>query len=54
MGTINLVASPIDIDGASKELHLPAPEIGEHSKIILSELGYDDAEIQSFAEQGII
>jgi crotonobetainyl-CoA:carnitine CoA-transferase CaiB-like acyl-CoA transferase len=54
MGEINLIASPIDIQGASKELERPCPGIGEHSKTILFELGYNESEIQKLYEQGII
>jgi formyl-CoA transferase len=54
MGKIDLLASPLEIEGASKELEKSTPEIGEHSKEILSELGYDMADIQRFYEEGVI
>jgi crotonobetainyl-CoA:carnitine CoA-transferase CaiB-like acyl-CoA transferase len=30
----------------------PAPQLGQHSREVLSELGYSDAEIASLIEQG--
>lgn len=54
MGSIRLVGSPIDIEGASKEFELPTPDIGEHSDAILAELGYGAAEIAELHRQGVI
>ncbi|HXF66864.1 MAG TPA: hypothetical protein VNK67_09245 [Burkholderiales bacterium] len=32
----------------------PAPALGEHTEVLLRELGYDDARIQALRESSII
>lgn len=54
LGEIELLASPIDIEGASKELHSAAPDVGEHSREILQTIGYRDDQISELLAKGVI
>lgn len=45
---------PMMIEGDDLSLRMEAPKIGEHSYELLSELGYDSADIQSLLESEII
>jgi formyl-CoA transferase len=54
LGRLDLLASPLDIQGASKDIRLPTPGIGEHSREILAEIGYTDAQIDRILEAGVV
>jgi formyl-CoA transferase len=54
LGAITVLASPIDIEGASKDPIHPVPEIGEQSRELLREAGYSDDQITGFDQRGII
>ena len=51
---INLVAQPIIMNNADPSIQRPPPGKGEHSREILAEYGYSDAEIDAFANKGVI
>jgi len=53
-GELPLLASPIDIAGASKDIEAPTPEIGQHTEEVLAGLGYTAAQIADFRTQGVI
>ena len=53
-GTIRTISSPIEVDNHSKRTPTAAPELGEHSREILAELGYAADEIQRLMDDGII
>jgi formyl-CoA transferase len=47
--------SPLHLSSAPEIPTAPAPQLGEHTRVILGELlGYDDAEIDGLREQGVI
>ncbi len=46
------VLSPIDVEGRPKVKPSMPPEIGEHSREVLAELGYDEASIDELIESG--
>jgi formyl-CoA transferase len=47
--------SPLHLSSAPEIPAAPAPQLGEHTRVILGELlGYDDAEIDGLREQGVI
>jgi formyl-CoA transferase len=49
-----VIKHPLNIDGLASCPPGPAPELGEHSKEILAELGYSDEDIASMESQGVI
>jgi crotonobetainyl-CoA:carnitine CoA-transferase CaiB-like acyl-CoA transferase len=48
------VASPIQVAGQHKRVPTEAPAIGAHSRQIMAELGYAEAEIERLVAAGII
>jgi len=48
------VANPIQVRGEDKRSSGPAPEIGEHSRVILIEAGFSDAEIDTLIANGVV
>jgi len=51
---LDLVRSPIQIDGQVLPMRRPPPHHGEHTDEILGELGIDSAEIGSLRQRGVI
>ena len=49
---LKTVLSPIDVHGRPKVKPAMPPEIGEHSRELLAELGYDDASIDELTKLG--
>jgi crotonobetainyl-CoA:carnitine CoA-transferase CaiB-like acyl-CoA transferase len=54
LGEVDVVASPINITGASKGIRLPTPEAGAHTDDVLRSAGYSDAEINEMRQKGIV
>jgi crotonobetainyl-CoA:carnitine CoA-transferase CaiB-like acyl-CoA transferase len=54
LGSIKTIAQPIVFDGAPRGAGTPPPMLGEHSRVVLTELGYAGAEIARLASAGII
>jgi len=52
-GKVKIVQTPMMIDGQFPETKRKAPQLGEHTREILTELGYGQKEIQELLEQGI-
>ena len=53
-GVRQLIKHPVNIDGLPTKKATRAPELGEHSKEVLLELGYSQREIQAFQDAGVI
>jgi len=53
-GKMNVVASPLNIDGVPKGIRSATPAAGEHTEPILHELGYSDQEIEALRAAGAI
>ncbi len=53
-GRMRSVGSPIEIDGNGKAPPTTAPRVGEHSREILEEYGFNPAEIDSLLERGVV
>jgi len=51
---LDLVGSPVRIDGDRADHDLPPPALGEHTAEIMKGLGVSDSEAQSLHEAGII
>jgi crotonobetainyl-CoA:carnitine CoA-transferase CaiB-like acyl-CoA transferase len=52
-GKVKFVNTPIMIDGQFPETKRKAPQLGEHTREILTELGYGQKEVQELLDQGI-
>jgi crotonobetainyl-CoA:carnitine CoA-transferase CaiB-like acyl-CoA transferase len=51
---VELPALPIEMDGQRFGLHQPVPHAGEHSREVLAEAGYSDADIAGMFDAGVI
>ncbi len=54
VGMARVVRDPVNVDGVARVGATRAPEIGEHSDEILSELGFSAEQVLQFKQQGII
>jgi crotonobetainyl-CoA:carnitine CoA-transferase CaiB-like acyl-CoA transferase len=53
-GEVKVIGVPIRFSETPGTIRLAPPLVGEHNHQILSELGYGDAEIQRFEQEGVI
>ena len=53
-GTTRGIGSPITLNGVSEPATSPAPQVGEHSSEVLSELGFSKAEIDGLIEANVV
>ena len=54
IGIEHIINDPVNVEGVTRVGAKKAPEIGEHSNEVLSELGYDDLTIGALRKKGII
>jgi len=54
LGKIKVVKNPIFFSGHAPRTQLQAPQLGEHTAVVLAELGYSEAEIQRLEDTGIV
>lgn len=52
--TSKLPALPLEMDGHRFGIHRPVPRKGQHTREIMAEAGYSDAEIDALIEQGAV
>ncbi len=52
--SIPFVRSPWRFNGKRRAVKVRAPRLGQHSRIILSELGYTNADLKEFRKEGVI
>lgn len=48
------IANPLQVAGVAKRSFGPAPEIGQHSREVLAELGMAEAEVAQLIDQGVV
>jgi formyl-CoA transferase len=53
-GDARMVGAPVHLSGAPPALRHPPPRLGEHSDVILKELGYDAAAIRELRNEGVV
>lgn len=53
-GAISQVGLPLRFSATPASIRLPPPTLGEHSRAILAELGYDASAIEDFARRRVI
>jgi len=49
-----ILANPIRMSDSPSEVRQPAPILGEHNQVIMKELGYSEAECQTFIKEGVV
>jgi crotonobetainyl-CoA:carnitine CoA-transferase CaiB-like acyl-CoA transferase len=54
LGDIPQVGSPIAMSATPGRTQLPPPLLGEHTEVVLSELGFTPAEIEHLVAEGIV
>ena len=53
-GRLKQIAPTVKLSATPGEMHAPPPELGEHTRAILSELGYPPTLIEQWAQAGVI
>ncbi|MHB8620896.1 MAG: CoA transferase, partial [Chloroflexota bacterium] len=54
VGELRTLANPVKLSATPASGRRPPPRLGEHSREILAEMGYDAERIEGLAQQGII
>jgi len=53
-GTVNVVGSPINMEGLPKDIRIPTGEAGQHTDEVLKSVGYTDAQLKEMRTSGVI
>jgi len=51
---LRLAAAPVQFDDELPEIHRGAPARGEHSREILSDIGYTESEVAHLVADGVV
>jgi crotonobetainyl-CoA:carnitine CoA-transferase CaiB-like acyl-CoA transferase len=54
VGDFTYIGQPAIVDGQPYEVHRHAPSVGEHTRDVLTELGYTEAELEQLRDKGLI
>ena len=54
IGPMKTIGLPIKSSGDLGQIRLPAPWLGQHSREIVSALGYTDQDIQALFDRGVL
>ncbi|MBW2230140.1 MAG: CoA transferase [Deltaproteobacteria bacterium] len=54
LGSVDVTGVPIKFHGTPGRVRLAPPILGQHTEVVLGELGYEAAEIERLAEAGIV
>jgi len=54
LGPLKTVAQPIQFEGVTRAIKSPPPMLGEHSRAVLREIGYKEAEIATMIDAGVV
>lgn len=54
LGAVPTVGGPVHVDGARAIADLPPPALGEHSRSVLLDAGFDEAVIERWIDAGVI
>lgn len=54
LGALKTIAQPIQFEGQARTIKSPPPMHGQHSRAVLSELGYSQGEIDQLSAEGVI
>jgi formyl-CoA transferase len=53
-GTVKMVGAPLQMSDTPLSVQGPSPTLGQHNEEILASLGYDDSQIASLRDNGVI
>ena len=54
VGGVRSVTPPLEVDAERLRHEQPPPLLGEHSRDVLREIGYDDAAIDALVARGVV
>ena len=54
MGATQVVASPLNFSGLTRDIRLPTPDPGDHTNEVLRSVGYTDTDITTMRDKGIV
>ncbi len=54
LGTIKHIGVPVKLSGTPGSIRHRAPDLGEHTREVLEEAGYEAAEVENLVEHGVV